>query len=424
MISHFERLPVEVFDSITAFLDLSEFQTLRLASRRLHLLSLSTFRKKYFTKLITTLGSPSLDRLANVASHSHLAQLVTILEIRLLNHCDYKDLTKISRIGIFPPPKRFPRVSCIRSQDILRESTLYDDVLSNKQAKCIIESLARGFSGLKNLKILQFRAHQVEPLGWKTIAIPEGDGIFRSRCLRAVLDAIVKSGVRLDTLSMAKEKECVSLSKCANVPYPALQLPIEYIQRLGLSFVSLKSLTLSVISQHNGHHRLLGWENGLSRLISSAPNLRHLALSLDRKSQVSQYGAQTVRSLSDSVHLERLESFHLCNSTIHESDLAKFVKTHASTLQRLCFTTIGLLTGSWPLLIPTFKSVGNLCSLRLASIEGTGVPAQFRQRDRGHWKATLNVSKDVRTMADMLDDLATACDTESVATMYTSSQVG
>ena len=48
--------------------------------------SLQQLGKKYFTKLITTLGAPSLDRLASVAGHSHLAQLVTILEIRLLNH--------------------------------------------------------------------------------------------------------------------------------------------------------------------------------------------------------------------------------------------------------------------------------------------------------------------------------------------------
>lgn len=424
MISHFERLPVEVFDSIATLLDLPGYQTLRLTSRRLHLLSLSAFRKKYFTKLITTLGSPSLDRLAKVASHSHLAQLVTILEVRLLNHRDYKNLTKISRIGVFPPPKRFPRVSCIRNQDIVRESTLYNDVLSDKQTKFITERLARGLSGLENLKTVRFRAHQVEPLGWKTIVIPEGDGIFRSRCLRAVLDAIVKSGIRLDTFSMAKEKECVSLSKCANVPYPALQLSIEYIQRLRLSFVSLKSLTLSIVSQHNGHHRLTGWENGLSRLISSAPNLGHLALSLDRKCQISQYGAQIVCSLSDSIHLENLESLYLCNFTVHESDLAKFVKTHAGTLQRLSLTSVGLLTGTWPLLISTFKSVSNLCNLRLSSLEGLDVPAQFRQRDRGHWKATLNVTKDARTMVEMLDDLVTACNTENVVATYTSNQIG
>lgn len=134
MTSLFERLPAEVFDMIAAYLDLSAYQTLRLTSQRLHLLSLSTFTTSYFAKLITTLGSPSLHRLVDVASHGHLSRSVTTLEIRLLNHRDYKDLAKIARIGIFPPPKRFPKVSCVRTQDIVRESTLYDDVLANRQA--------------------------------------------------------------------------------------------------------------------------------------------------------------------------------------------------------------------------------------------------------------------------------------------------
>jgi hypothetical protein len=92
MTSPFERLPAEVFDIIAAYLHLPEYQTVRLSSQRLHLLSLSTFTKKYFTKVITTLGSPSLDRLVHVANHSHLSRLVTTLEIRLLNHRNYKDL--------------------------------------------------------------------------------------------------------------------------------------------------------------------------------------------------------------------------------------------------------------------------------------------------------------------------------------------
>lgn len=424
MTSHFEHLPAEVFDIIAVCLDLPEYQTLRLTSQRLHLLSLSTFTNKYFAKLITTLGSPSLDRLVHVASHGHLSKSVTTLEVRLLNHRDYKDLSKIARIGIFPPPKRFPKVSCVRNQDIARESTLYDDVLANRQAKCITEPLARGLRGFDHLKIVRFRAHQIEPLGWKTIAVPEGDDIFRSRCLRAVLDAIMKSGVELSAFSMGKEKSFETLSKCSNVPYPALQLPVEYLQRLRSSFDGLEALTLTVVSQHNGHHRLPGWENGLSRFVASVPALKHLTIALDRKCQISQYGARIVRSMSDSIHLETLESFHLCNTTAHESDLAKFIKTHARTLQRLALTNVCLLTGNWPLLLITFKGVDNLQSVRLASIEGTNAPVQFRQRDKERRKITLDMDKDVRSMAQMLDDLvATSC-LESAALMYTLSHAG
>ncbi|KZM23467.1 Protein-lysine N-methyltransferase efm4 [Ascochyta rabiei] len=408
MTSPFERLPAEVFDIIAACLDLPEYQSLRLTSQRLHLLTLSTFTKRYFAKLITTLGSPSLDRLGNVASHNHLSQSVTTLEIRLLNHRDYKDLTKIARIGIFPPPKRFPKVSCIRSENIVRESTLHDDVLANRHAKCITERLARGLLGFDNLKAIRFRAHQAEPLEWNATAIPDEDEVFRSRCLRAVFDAVLKSGIALEMFSMGKEKGLAALSKCANVPYPALQLPVEYLQRLRPCLRELDTLTLSIVSQHNGHHRLPGWENSLGRFIATAPGLRHLTLSLDRKCQVSQYGARIIRSLSDSIQIQTLESFHLGNSTFHESDLAKLVKTHAGTLQRLILTNACLLTGNWASLLSSFKAAQRLRCLRLASIDGAGSPVQCRQRDKERQKITLTTGEQEPCMSHLLDELRKA----------------
>lgn len=409
MTSAFERLPAEVFDIITASLTLSEYQTIRLTSQRLHLLSLSTFNKKYFTKLITTLGSPSLHRLVHVANHTHLSRLVTTVEVRLLNHRDYKELAKIARIGVFPPPKRFPKVLCVRDQDVAQEATLYDDVLANRQAKCITDRLARGLQGLDNLTAIVFRAQKSEPLGWNTIAIPEGDEVFRSRCFRAVLDAVVKSGVPLETFAMGKEKSH-TLSKNANVPYPALQLPVEYLQRLRSPFSTLTTLTLSVVAAHNGHHRLPGWENGLGRLISSAPILKHLSLSLDRKTQVSQYGARIIRSLSDSLQLDHLDTLSISNTTMHESDLAKLIKAHASTLHRVNLTNMCLLTGSWHVLLAAFKSVNDLRSLRLAHIDGVGSPVQFRQRDKERRKVTLDVSKSGGMgMGELLDGVVAAC---------------
>lgn len=416
MTSPFERLPAELFDIIAACLDLPEYQTLRLTSQRLHLLTLATFNKKYFTKLITTLGSPSLDRLVHVANNTHLSRLVTTLEIRLLNHRDYKDLGKIARIGIFPPPKRFPKVSCVRTQDIVQESTLYDDVLANRQAKCITERLARGLQGLDNLTTVRFRAHQSEPLGWKTIAVPAGDDLFRARCVRAVLDAILKSGITVETFVMGKEKGNV-LSKSANVPYPALQLPLEYLQRLRAPFSRLTTLTLSIIAAHNDHHRLPGWENSLGRLISSAPNIKHLSLSLDRKALISQYGARIVRSLSDALQLAHLQLLHICNTTAHESDLVKLIKTHPGTLQRLNLTNVYLLTGSWVALLNALKGVRNLQMLRLAHVEGVGSPMRFQQQDKARRKATLDVGASGRAMEGMLDELVEACLDGSVS-MY------
>lgn len=417
MTSPLECLPAEVFNIIAACLDLPEYQTLRLTSQRLHLLSLSTFKKKYFTKVITTLGSPSLDRLLHVANHLHLSSSVTTVEIRLLNHRDYKDLTKIARIGIFPPPKRFPRVSCVRTEDIVRESTLYDDVLANRQAKCITERLARALQGFDNLTTLRFRTHQIEPLGWKTMAVPEGDEVFRARCLRAVLDALLKSNTSLQTLTMGKEKPH-TLSKPANIPYPAINLSIEYLQRLRPLFSTLHSLTLSIVSAHNAHHRLPGWENGLSRFISSAPHLTHLTLSLDRKTQVSEYSARIIRSLSDALLLPNLQTLHLCNTTLHESDLAKLLKTHAETLQRVNIANVCLLTGSWVVLLTALRVLEGLQMVRLAHVEGAGSPVVFRARDRKKRKMTLDASREGREVGEMLDELVKACLVDGAAGLY------
>lgn len=423
MTSPFERLPTEVFDMIAAHLHLAEYQTIRLASQRLHLLSLSTFTKTYFTKLVTTLGAPSLDRLLHVADHEHLSRLVTTLEIRLLNHRNYKDLIKIARVAIFPPPKRFPKVSCVRDQDVVRESTLYDDVHANRQARCITERLTRGLRGLSNLTAVRFRAHDMEPLGWKAIAVPEGDQVFRARCLRAVLDALSQSDTSLSTFVMGKEKG-FALTKCANVPYPALQLPLEYLHRLGPIFQELTHLTLSVVASHNGHNRLPGWENGLSRFVSSAPCLTSLSLSLDRKAQVSQYGARIMRSLSDSVQLDRLESLHIFNTTVHESDLTKFVKTHARTLHVIHLANVCLLTGSWLVLLSALNHVHNLHTLRLSSVEGVGSPVQFRHREKERRKVNLDSRRLGQSMQSLLDELvARSSFGDNVAAMYVLSSV-
>lgn len=116
-----------------------------------------------------------------------------------------------------------------------------------------------------------------------------------------------------------------------------------------------------------------------------------------------------MRSLSDSLQLEYLESLHVCNTTVHESDLAKLVKMHAETLQRISLTNIVLLTGTWLVLLNTFKSVKYLQTLRLAHIEGVGSPVQSRQRDKERRKLTLDVSRNERAMTEMLDEVIGTC---------------
>ncbi|KAJ4993610.1 hypothetical protein SVAN01_00664 [Stagonosporopsis vannaccii] len=422
MTSPFECLPAEVFDIVAAYLDLPGHQTLRLTSQRLHLLSLSSFKKRYFAKLITTLGSPSLDRLLHVATHTHLSPVVTTLEIRLLNHRDYKDLTKIARIGIFPPPKRFPKVSCVRTQDMAQEATLYDDVLANRQSKCITDRLSRSLARLPNLSTLRIRAHHPEPLGWEKVAIPDGDCVFRTRCVRAVLDAMMLSGptLRLQTLSLAKEKGHTP-SKLLNAPYPALQLSLDLLQRLRAPLATLQHLSLSVMAAQSApdhhHHRLPGWENSLPRFVACAPALTFLTLSLDRKTCVSEHGARIVRALSDSLRLEHLETLHLCNASAHESDVAKLVKTHAQTLSEVGLGNVRLLTGKWSGVFGALKAVPGLATVRFVGLEGGGRPGSFRRRrDRERRKMVFERGKEGGlSVGEGLDELVRTWGAEAAA---------
>lgn len=419
MTSPFECLPAEVFDIIAAYLDLLGYQTLRLTSQRLHFLSLSSFSKKYFTTRITTLGSPSLDRLLHVANHTHLSRLVTTLEIRLLNHSDYRDLTKIARIGIFPPPKRFPRVSCVRTQDIVQEATLYDDVLANRHSKCITDRLSRALSRLPNLSTLRIRTHQSEPLDWSKTAIPEGDSTFRTRCLRAVLDALVlsKPPPHLHTLALAKET-AHSPTKLLNLPYPALQLPLSALQRLRAPLATLQHLSLSVVAAHTPHHahqRLPGWENALPRFLSCAPALTSLTLSLDRKACVSQDGARVVRALSDTLHLAHLETLYLCNASAHESDLGKLIKTHARTLRAVGLSNVCLLTGKWEAVFAALRGAAGLEGVRLAGLEWGGCRVCLRRR--GSEKRRV-VFAGLEGVAGGLDELISACSADTAVSVY------
>ncbi|CAO2653168.1 Nn.00g025790.m01.CDS01 [Neocucurbitaria sp. VM-36] len=409
MTSPIERLPVEVFDIIAFDLDLPAYNAIRLVSRQLHSLSFSTYAKKYLAELTTTLGSASLDRLVAVASHQHLANLVTVLDIRLLNHRDYKLLTKITRVGIFPPPKRFPRVSSVRQEHISEEATLYDDVTRSEYPKCIIERLARALKGFGNLQTIRFRAHHSEPYGWRSTTMPEGDQLFRSKCFRAVIDAIVISEVNLKEFSMAKGKRLTTLSKCANLPYPALHFPFPFLQTLQHRFSALESLTLSVMTAYNGDARIPGWENGLGNLIAAAPSVKTLALSLDRNNRVSHYSAAVIRSLSLACRVAALSTFQLVNCSLHEEDLTRFVAAHSESLNQLVFSDIRLLTGSWSSLWTSLKEVRSIQGLRLASLEGTRSPVLFRRRDKERLKITLDTKKAGRPMAAMLDDLIDAC---------------
>ena len=408
MTSPIERLPVEVFEIIAADLDLDSYKQLRLSSWRLHSLSLSTFGKRYFAKLTTTLGSPSLDRLVNVSNHAYFSRFPTQLSIKLLTYRDYKNLTAVRRVGIYPPPKRFSLIPGIKLVDIEGESTLYDDLFSSGESKCVTQRLTRALRGLDNLKAVHFRTFHSETGGWRYGEMPERDQKFRTRCFEALLQSIILSEIQLEEFGMARKKRTNTLRRGADLGAAAVTLPLPVLTSLQFSFSHLQSLTLSLVAAHNGGSRVPGWENGTSQLVSCAPNLRHLTLSLDRSVHISHYSAAIIKALAFSCCLPALESFHLINCSVQQADLDNLVAVHADTLQVIMLNGVRLLSGTWMSFWSSLKVVPHLRFLRFGSLEGTDLVVMHFRTSKGRSKTTLDIMESGRSMDDMLEDLITS----------------
>jgi hypothetical protein len=408
MTASIERLPVEVFDIIALDFDLSAHQQLRLASRQLHSLSLSTFTKRYFTEITTTLGSPSLDRLVHVSSHGYFRNAVMMLSIKLLNHRDYKVLTSICDVGIFPPPKRFPNVPGIKVANISREATLYHDVVQDNHTRCITDRLTRTLHGLNKLNTVRFCASHNESVEWEKYGMSSGNQVFRERCFQAVVESIIKSEIQLEEFSMARRKKPSTLRKRADVPCPALQLSRSSLASLRYSFSHLQSLTLALISAHDDNSRTPGWENNTSQLITCAPNLKSLTLSLDCGGKVSHQSAAVIHSLAISCRIVALESLHLSNCSFHEADLVRLVASHVHTLRILVINNVRQLSGSWALFWTSLKAAEKLRYLRLGFLYVGNVPVLLYWKKAMRIEFKLDTSSSGRVMCDMLDELIAA----------------
>lgn len=412
MAATLDRLPVELFDIIVADLDLPASCNLRVSSRQLRLLSFSTFSKRYFSILKTTLGSASLNRLVNIATHPHLSNVVTALEIRLLSHLEYEVLTRISRAGVFPPPKRFPKVAGVKPEHINEEARLFNGISESDDLRCVVNRLTCALQGFDNLRIIRFCASQGAAPTDSQSLISERDQGFRTRCFQAVLKAIIDSEIDLHEFSMAKRSKRASLSYCADLQHGALQLPHHTLQALQLRFVNLGTLTVSMSARHGHDSRVPGWENGLSNIIAVAPSIQNLVLSLDHNDLGTRYSATVIRSLALSCRLSGLAYFHLASCWTHVEDLAAFIVAHAQSLGRLVFNGVCLLSGSWCSLWTSCKELKGLQWLRISSLEEAGNPIRFRLRGKDRQNIRLNSQKTRRSMSDMLEELIAAYHTE------------
>lgn len=401
------NLPAELFDLVAAHLDLLAFKNLRICSRRLHLLSLAPFAKRHFARLTTTLGSASLDRLVQIASHHHFSPAVTTLHVRFLYYTDYCDLESITRLGIYPPPKRFAvaLMPGISSRNIPSESTLYKDICGDSYPQCIVDRLVCALEGFPNIKTMKFYTrlhHRGDDQG------PcDRDDIFRMRCFQAVITAIARSNIELRELSISKGSRKRPFYRCLRLPCTALCLPPGTLQALKPRLCKLTSLTLSIDSSYLASSHKRDWELTLTNLLASTPLVKNLALSLDYINNLTQYGADMMHSLALSCRLMVLSSFVLSNCTTYESDLTTFFAAQASSVSQLEMVDVRLCSGSWRSVLIVCKSLERLEQLRLATLKGPPHDQYLTlsHRCNNSLKVTLDVRNGSRRMSERIDDL-------------------
>jgi hypothetical protein len=379
MTSKIERLPQELVDLIVVYLSLEDCQTLRLASKQLCSLTLTTFSSTYFSTRVTTLGVPSLGRLVQTSAHPHFSACVSLLDIKLLNYEDYGNLRQIDRVGIYPPPKRFPKVPQVKFEHVSDECKLLDYMRTHPDPKAVVHPLARALKSLRNIRAIRLRVNGLTLYGNPYInAEDEVYQSFMSSCFRAVLDAILRSGVRLQEFAMIKGNTARPLSKSANLDYSTFNFPVQFLSSLKTAFCALKSLRLSIRTYHNGNSRTAGWENGVSQFIAAASSLEDLTICLQAADAKPWFRAALMHAVCRTVKLPMLKSLQLYGCIVDELDLVDLIKTHASSLRRLLVSDTKLRSGTWLSVMNTFMEDLDLDFLRLQYLQQSATPRVIR----------------------------------------------
>ncbi|KAF1979323.1 hypothetical protein BU23DRAFT_448037 [Bimuria novae-zelandiae CBS 107.79] len=374
MISSMESLPVELVDAVILYLPLADRQALRLVSKHLYSLTLTTFTTDYFSKRTTTLGSPSLKRLVAASAHSRFSNSVTVLDVKLLNYEDYENLRRIDRVGIYPPPKRLPKVPQVKTQDISLECRLFDYMRNHHDAKAVVHPLSRALKGFPNLDSIRIRVNGLTLYG--NPYINADDKVYQdflSACFKAVLDALVRSGVKLRHFTSIKGTAIRPISKSANLIYPAFAFSFPYLLSLQTAFASLKSLRLSIRTNYNRNARVPGWENGVSQFISAAPALEEFALCLQARDSEPWFRAAVMQSICRSVELPALKILQLYGCVVDELDMTAFFKRHTA-LRHISISDTELRSGTWASIMSLFKQDLDLEYLRFQYLQQSATP--------------------------------------------------
>ncbi|KAF1958154.1 hypothetical protein CC80DRAFT_25651 [Byssothecium circinans] len=412
MSSPIERLPVELTDFIIAHFSLPEYQNFRLVSRLLHHVTLSSFHNRYFARRTTTLTSSCLDRLLKVSACRHLAGHVSLLSIKVLNNEEIDLLRDIHRVGIYPPPKRFPKITQVKPADISHEVACFDRLLAGDDPKDAIDKLSRAMRRLTNLKSIRLFVND------KTLSnkpyyvageLPCDDFEVASLTFKAVLAALLKSDIQIERFQTVKGTHIRKKTRSASIIYTAFQFPLDRIVSLGNAFSSLRVLVLALRTSYSGDSRVPGWQNHISHFIGAAAALEELTLCFQPEDRASRHRAAVMQSIACSVQVPNLKLFHLWGGAFRADDMTLFMKNHSSSLRQLHIRQCFLREGKWHDFINSLRE-SRLEYLRLAKVtyrSGGLKDVQWLDRDTGDMKDRILLDashEEGWTMDEMLID--------------------
>jgi hypothetical protein len=364
MSSPIERLPVELVDLIVAHFSLPDYQNVRLASKQVCHLTLYPFRNRYFIRRTTTLALPALDRLLDVSKCRHLADSVSVLRIKILDPDELSTLQEITRVGIWPPPKRFPRVTSCSPEHASQEVASYVYLMSTDEPKAVSDRLSRATRRFTKLKAVRLF---VNDRTVNCIFTPTTDSASYPRFLRrsfnAVITAVVKSDVQIGEFQTLAGARLRSKTQLANIVYSAFNFSKDQLSALSTAFSSLRVLTLTFGTLYDGVVYVPGWEHKVSNFINAATSLEELTLCFEP----CHYIVAAMQSIAQSVRLPSLKHFYLWGARILPADLIHFTKFHSFSLRCMHIRSCFLSEGTWAAVLNSFLDL-NLDYLRLAGL--------------------------------------------------------
>lgn len=366
--SGIDRLPAELVDWITAYLETNDFVSFRLTSRRIGSITYTQFKRRYFTDINVSLDPPTLERFVELTSWPSAAESVQLISISIDDRAQIplNDLTQ--GIDSYPLSPGDPRLKVVKK--LSAKAQFFEDLASNnEQPQAIINQLAKGFARCTK---------------FQTIRFPHiGDSSFNSAYMecqkkrfRMVLDAMIQSDVKLSRLTMigGEDGDDYSPQKCSVVPYDAFSFPIPYLLTLGKAFINLKSLHLYINTDYKGHARIPGWETGLSQFLCTAQRLESLSLAHSPSGCGQTFSPPILRSIAKTTNLRSLHTLRLRHCGVHEDDLATLLLRHRSTLRKLALGDLIVRTGTWKLPLKILRDSLNLEFLHLDAIRQEFTP--------------------------------------------------